>query len=85
LLNKIDCTSLLKDKKIETVHDLLEQQQALCVVLMYLAIPSADCTKSHEHEALATNGDVIIISNAFCIKQRTDQTDATMVFMRSIF
>jgi len=29
LLNKIDCSNVLKDGKIEVVHDLLEQQQAL--------------------------------------------------------
>jgi len=26
LLNKIDCSNVLKDGKIEAVHDLLEQQ-----------------------------------------------------------
>jgi len=29
LLNKIHCSKVLKDGKIEAVHDLLEQQQAL--------------------------------------------------------
>jgi len=29
LLNKIDCSNVLNDEKIEAVHDLLEQQQAL--------------------------------------------------------
>jgi len=29
LLNKIDCSSVLRDGKIEAVHSLLEQQQAL--------------------------------------------------------
>ena len=29
LLNEIDCSNVMKDGKIEAVHDLLEQQQAL--------------------------------------------------------
>jgi len=29
LLNKIDCSSILKDGKIEIMYDLLEQQLAL--------------------------------------------------------
>ena len=29
LLNKIDCSNVLKDGKIEAVNDLLEQQQVL--------------------------------------------------------
>jgi len=61
LLNKIDCSNVLKDRKIKAVHSPLEQQQALYL----LAILSADCIKaqkrgrkSHEHEASA-NGDII--------------------------
>jgi len=29
LLNKIDCSNVLKDRKIEAIHDLLELQEAL--------------------------------------------------------
>jgi len=42
LLNKIDCSSVSTERKIEAVHDLLEQQHPLYL----LAVCSADCTKA---------------------------------------
>jgi len=34
LLNKIDCSSALKDGKIKAIHDLLEQQQTLRLLVV---------------------------------------------------
>ena len=78
LLNEIDCSNVLKDGKIEGVHNLLDQQLALCL----LTIWSADCTMawqsltSVKHPAM--NGDVISRMH-FLSKQGTNETDLWMI------
>jgi len=75
LFNKIDCSNVLKDGKIEAIYDLLEQQQAL---LYLLAIWSTDCIKAWQKVSQAWSISKCKwwrhISNVFCIKQWTDQT-----------
>jgi len=66
LLNKIDCSNILKDGKIEAVHDVLKQQQALYL----LAVWSPDCTKAWQKVSRAWSISEWWrhISNAFCMK-----------------
>ena len=49
LLKKIDRSSVLKDEKIEAVHDLLEQQQSLYLLQFDLQTAPRPDRKSREH------------------------------------
>ena len=61
LLNKIDSSSVSKDGKIEAVHDLLEQQETLCLLQTLMCSEAGG--KSRRRQA-SVNSDVV--SNVFC-------------------
>jgi len=85
-MNKVDCSSVLKDGKLEAVDDLREQQQALYL----LAIWYADCTKAWQKvsQAWSISEWWRHIWNAFCVKQWTRSNrplNDIMMFMKLIF
>jgi len=54
-LNKIDFSSVKKDGKIEAVHDLLEQKQALCLLTIWSAVKycGKSCGVKHQQMTIS--------------------------------
>jgi len=84
LLNKIDCSNVLKDGKIEAVHDLLEQQQALYLLALCICRLHQGLTES----LTSVRHQWMVTSYLECIlrKNRSNRSlNGTVMFMKSIF
>jgi len=81
LLNKIDSRNVLKDGKIEAVHDLFEQQQAYLICRLHQSL--AEGLRSVKHQWIVTPYVECILRKTMDRWNRS--FNDTIMFMKSIF